>query len=154
MSRTLTEGSPAPAFERADHTGRLWRSAELLGRWVVIFFYPRDFTPACTAQSCAFRDATPRLAAKGAVILGVSGDDAASHARFIQTHQLPYPLISDADGSLAKLFGVRRSLLGLLPGRETIVINPQGKIAMVFRSATQAQEHAARALKTVESATA
>lgn len=150
MTRPLSEGDPAPAFEAIDHTGRVWRMSELAGRWVVVFFYPRDFSPVCTAQSCAFRDSTPRLLAKGAVVLGVSGDDEASHRAFVEKHTLPYPLLSDADGSLARMFGVKRRLLGLLPGRETVVIDPHGRVAMVYRSALHGAEHAARAVRVVE----
>ncbi len=150
MSRPLSKGDPAPSFEATDHTGRVWRMSELLGRWVVVFFYPRDFSPVCTAQACAFSDTTPRLMAKGAVVLGVSGDDEASHRRFVDKHTLPYPLVSDADGSLAQAFGVKRRLLGLLPGRETVVIDPHGRVAMVYRSAIQGAEHAERAVRVVE----
>jgi len=148
--RPIREGDEAPRFEAVDHAGRRWRMEELLGRWVVVFFYPRDFSPVCTAQSCAFRDSTPRLLAKGAVVLGVSGDDEGSHKAFIEKHALPYPLISDADGSLARAFGVKRGLLGLLPGRATVVIDPKGRVAMVYRSAFWGKEHAARAVKVVE----
>jgi thioredoxin-dependent peroxiredoxin len=150
VNRPLSEGDRAPAFEATDHTGRVWRMSELAGRWVVVFFYPRDFSPVCTAQSCAFRDSTPRLLAKGAVVLGVSGDGAESHRRFAEMHSLPYPLVSDPDGSLTRAFGVKRGLLGLLPGRATFVINPAGVVAMVYRSALQGKEHATRALAVVE----
>lgn len=150
MGQTLREGDPAPEFDRADQTGRHWRLSELRGRWVVLFFYPRDFSPVCTSQACAFRDSTPRLLAKGAVVLGVSGDDEASHRAFGEKHALPYPLISDADGTLAEMMGVKRRLLGLLPGRETIVIDPQGRVAIIYRSAIRGEEHATRAVAVVE----
>ena len=150
MSRPLREGDAAPGFECADQTGRVWRLSELRGRWVVVFFYPRDFSSVCTKQACALRDLTPRLLAKGAVVLGVSGDDPASHRAFVEKHALPYPLMSDADGSLARLLGVRRRMFGLLPGRETVVIDPAGRVAMVYRAALRGEEHAARAVAAVE----
>lgn len=150
MRAPLRVGDAAPAFERTDHQGRLWRSADLLGRWVVVFFYPRDFSPVCTAQACAFRDSTPRLLARGAVVLGVSRDSAESHARFAAHHGLEIPLVRDADGSLAAAFGVRRGLLGLVPGRETVVIDPAGRVAMVYRALFRGPEHAAKALEAVE----
>jgi peroxiredoxin Q/BCP len=124
--------------------------SDLRGRWVVLFFYPRDFSPVCTKQACAFRDSMPRLLAKGAAVFGVSGDDAQSHRGFAERHALPYPLLSDADGSLAAQLGVKRRLFGLLPGRETIVIDPEGRVAMVYRSTLGGEEHAARAAAAIE----
>ena len=150
MNRPLSKGDPAPAFEATDHTGKVWRMSDLVGRWVVVFFYPRDFSPVCTAQSCAFRDSTPRLLAKGAVVIGVSGDNQESHRGFIEKHALPYPLVSDADGSLARVFGVKRRVFGLLPGREKVVIDPHGRVATVYRSALKGAEHAAAVLRAVE----
>jgi len=150
VSPALREGDMAPDFERADQSGRVWRLDELRGRWVVLFFYPRDFSPVCTRQACAFRDLTPRLLALGATVLGVSGGDGESHRAFADRHALPYPLLSDADGSLARLFGVKRRAFGLLPGRETIVIGPSGRVVMVYRSALRGEEHAARAVAAVE----
>ncbi|MDP1662806.1 MAG: peroxiredoxin [Phycisphaerales bacterium] len=150
MRPALREGDKAPDFERTDQSGRVWRLDELAGRWVVLFFYPRDFSPVCTRQACAFRDLTPRLLALGATVLGVSGGDRESHRAFADRHALPYPLLSDADGSLARMFGVRRRVLGLLPGRGTIVIGPSGRVVTVYRSVLAGEEHAVRAVAAVE----
>ncbi|HYD00290.1 MAG TPA: peroxiredoxin [Phycisphaerales bacterium] len=153
MSRPLREGDVVPDFERPDQAGRVWRLSGLRGGWVVLFFYPRDFSPVCTRQACLLRDAMPRLTAGAATVLGISAGDAASHRAFIERHQLPYPLLSDADGSLARLLGVRRRLLGLVPGRETIVIDPSGRVEAVYRALADGEGHAARALEAVERAT-
>lgn len=150
MSPALRKGDKAPSFERTDQSGRMWRLDELTGRWVVLFFYPRDFSPVCTRQACAFRDLTPRLLALGATVLGVSAGDGESHRAFADRHALPYPLLSDADGSLASLFGVKRPVFGLFPARETIVIGPSGRVVMAYRSVLRGEEHAARAVAAVE----
>ncbi|MFN9930862.1 MAG: peroxiredoxin [bacterium] len=145
-------GAPPPHFTRNTHAGDPFTLSAHRGRWVVLFFYPRDFTPGCTAQSCAFRDGFAELSRLHAVILGVSGDSDHSHRAFATKHALPYPLISDADGSLRKLFTVPRSLLGLLPGRATYVIDPAGVVRMVFISQLRAREHAERAVHVIQQA--
>lgn len=145
----LQVGDSVPDFSRRTHTGATFSLAALRGKWVVVFFYPKDFTPACTAQSCAFRDGFGELAALGAAVVGVSGDDDASHAKFASKHQLPYELISDADGSLRRLFGVPRSLFGLVPGRVTYAIDPAGIVRLVFNSQLRASEHATRAVAVI-----
>jgi peroxiredoxin Q/BCP len=148
---TLTVGALAPDFSALDQHARPFRLSEQRGRPVVVFFYPRDFTPACTAQSCAFRDAYAELAGTGAVVVGVSGDSDESHAKFAARHALPYALISDADGSIRKAWGVPRSAFGLLPGRVTYVLDATGVVRMVFSSQLRAGEHAQRALRAVAS---
>jgi len=145
----LAVGDSAPDFTGTDQLGSAFRLSDHRGRFVVVFFYPKDFTPACTAQSCAFRDAFVELTAAGAILLGVSGDTHASHVSFAQKHKLPYPLLSDADGAIRRAWRVPRSLLGLVPGRVTYVVNPQGLISMVFSSQFRASEHAQRALAAV-----
>lgn len=148
--KPLRVGDVAPDFARATHTGEVFSLQANRGRWVVVFFYPKDFTPACTAQSCAFRDGFGELASLGAAVIGVSGDDDASHARFADKHGLPYPLVSDGDGSLRALFGVPRSLFGLVPGRVTYAIDPAGVVRLVFNSQLRAGEHAKRAVTVIK----
>ncbi len=142
-------GAAAPDFSRVDHAGREVRLSGLRGRPVVVFFYPKDHTPVCTAQACAFRDAFADLSAAGAVVIGVSSDSDESHRGFAAKRALPYHLVSDADGSLAKLWGVERGLLGLAPGRATYVLDQGGVVREVFRSWWRAGAHAARALEVV-----
>lgn len=148
-SGPLAPGDEAPDFAATDQQGAPFRLSQQRGRPVVVFFYPRDFTPACTAQSCAFRDAYAELRDAGAVLVGVSGDSGASHAKFAQRHQLSYPLLSDESGEIRRAWGVPRSLLGLFPGRVTYVLDAQGVVRMVFSSQLRAGEHAERALAAV-----
>jgi peroxiredoxin Q/BCP len=150
-ARPVRVGDALPDFVRTDHAGATIDTAALRaqGRWIVLFFYPSDFTPACTAQSCAFRDSYGELLSRGAAVIGVSGNGESSHARFAGAMALPYPLLSDADGSLRALLGVPRSLLGLFPGRVTYVADPGGTVRLVFSSQLRAKEHARRALHTL-----
>ncbi len=114
-----------------DQEGQV-RQLSLLARErpVVLFFYPRDGTPGCTREACAFRDAWDRLQSTGALVIGVSTDDVQSHARFAAEHELPFPLLSDPDGSILRRYGVP-SMLGMA-ARVTFVIGPNRRIARVF----------------------
>lgn len=141
-----------PSFSRVDHLGRTITDAGLRGKWAVIFFYPKDNTPVCTAQSCGFRDGHERLAALGAVVVvGVSRDSDDSHRAFAAKHALPYPMISDADGSLSTLFGVPK-WLGFIPGRVTYVADPSGVVRGICRSWLNGKAHARFAERTIEAA--
>jgi len=103
----LNVGDKAPAFEAASDNSRTWVSAEHYGKkWVVIYFYPGDFTPGCTAQANAFKDAMKKLTEKGVEVIGVSGDSVATHELFKKAQKLNFTLLSDEQGSVAKLFGV------------------------------------------------
>ena len=128
-----------------DATGVERRSDQLAGRPLVLFFYPKDDTPGCTAEACAFRDSYAELQALGAEVWGVSGDDAASHQRFATRHNLPFPLLVDAGNGLRKAFGVP-AVLGLLPGRVTYVIDGQGVIRHVFNNLLDGAAHRREAL--------
>ncbi|NJN39915.1 MAG: peroxiredoxin [Gammaproteobacteria bacterium] len=132
-------GDDAPSFDAATTTGERVALAGFRGRKLVLYFYPRDDTPGCTAQACSLRDHNADIAARGAAILGVSAQDAASHRRFTRKHALNFPLIADTDRSVGRaygvlgsgLFGVARSLLGAYE-RVTFVIDEHGKIAHVI----------------------
>jgi peroxiredoxin Q/BCP len=103
----LKPGDAAPAFEAVDDQGQPWKSTDYIGKkYVVIYFYPGDFTPGCTAQARSFRDAMNKLSEKGVVVIGVSGDAVATHQLFKQAQQLNFTLLADEDGSLAQKFGV------------------------------------------------
>jgi peroxiredoxin Q/BCP len=130
-SGLLAEGADAPDFMAVDQDGEVQQLRLLRrNRPVVLFFYPRDGTPGCTAEACAFRDAWDRLQATGAIVVGVSTDEPATHARFAQEHELPFPLLSDPDGRVLRLYGVP-SLLGMA-ARVTYVVDAEGRIARVF----------------------
>ncbi len=134
-------GERAPDFTRPDQTGAPVRLADRLGsRVIVLYFYPKDETPGCTAEACSFRDRYEEFARAGAEVIGVSADSVASHQRFADHHRLPFTLLSDAGGAVARLYEVQRTL-GLWPGRVTFVIDREGVIRHVFSSATQIDRH-------------
>jgi len=136
----LVAGDLAPAIALRDQDGVERRSDQLNGRALVLFFYPKDDTPGCTMEACAFRDSYGELQGLGAEVWGVSGDDAASHQRFASRHSLPYPLLVDQGNALRKAFGVP-SVLGLLPGRVTYVIDGQGVVRHVFNNLLDGPAH-------------
>lgn len=132
------EGRPAPDFELPTHLGTTVRLSDFKGkRNVVLYFYPRDDTPGCTREACAFRDTYDGLTKRDAVVLGISKDSVESHARFAAKHGLPFPLLSDAEGDVAERYGVwkeknlhgRRSM-GI--ERTTFVIDKAGAVRKVF----------------------
>jgi thioredoxin-dependent peroxiredoxin len=145
MPSPLASGDRAPQIALVDATGVERRSDSLAGKALVLFFYPKDDTPGCTMEACAFRDSYSDLQALGAEVWGVSGDDAASHRRFASKHQLPYPLLVDKGNGLRKAFGVP-SVLGLLPGRVTYVIDGSGVIRHVFNNLLDGPAHRREAL--------
>jgi peroxiredoxin Q/BCP len=127
-------GKKAPAFSLKDQAGKTRRLADYAGRPVVLYFYPKDDTPGCTKEACAFRDNLPRFKPSKAVVLGVSILDEASKARFAEKYDLPFPLLADPDHSVAEKFGVwqKRSLYGrtyMGIARTTYLIGPDGKVA-------------------------
>jgi peroxiredoxin Q/BCP len=136
----LAAGDRAPLIALRDQNGVERRSDQLAGKALVLFFYPKDDTPGCTAEACAFRDSYGDLQAMGAEVWGVSGDDAASHQRFATRHNLPYPLLVDQGNQLRKAFGVP-GVLGLLPGRVTYVIDGDGLIRHVFNNLLDGAAH-------------
>jgi peroxiredoxin Q/BCP len=123
-----------------DQNGTERRSDQLDGKALVLFFYPKDDTPGCTMEACAFRDNYAELQSLGAEVWGVSGDDASSHQRFATRHQLPYPLLVDQANGLRKAFGVP-NVLGLLPGRVTYVIDGSGEIRHIFNNLLDGPAH-------------
>jgi peroxiredoxin Q/BCP len=131
-----------------DAAGTERRSDQLGGQALVLFFYPKDDTPGCTMEACAFRDSFADFGALGAQVWGVSGDDAASHQRFAARHQLPFPLLVDAGNSLRRAFGVPNAL-GFIPGRATYVIDGAGVIRHVFNNLLDGAAHRREALDAV-----
>lgn len=123
--------SVAPDFSAPDETGALRTLREFRGRPVVLYFYPKDGTPGCTREACAFRDEWQRLRATGAHVLGVSLDSVESHAAFKKKHALPFPLLSDTDGRLLDAYGVTRNAKGYA-SRTTFIIDAKGIIRRIF----------------------
>lgn len=146
MARALVAGDRAPEIALSDQNGNERRSDQLDGKALVLFFYPKDDTPGCTMEACAFRDSYTDLQAMGAEVWGVSGDDSASHQRFAARHNLPYPLLVDRGNGLRKAFGVP-AVLGLLPGRVTYVIDASGLIRHVFNNLLDGPAHRREAIE-------
>ncbi|MBI1732162.1 MAG: peroxiredoxin [Gammaproteobacteria bacterium] len=130
----LDVGDPAPAFDLPDQYQNPQRLSDYAGKWVVLYFYPKDDTPGCTKEACNFRDDIFRIREQGAEVLGVSLDSTDSHAQFAKKHGLPFPLLSDADGKTAEAYG---AMMGLGPvkfaKRHTFIIGPDGKLARIYR---------------------
>lgn len=145
----LEPGDPAPDFDTVDHHGEPVRLADYRGRQpVVVYFYPKDDTPVCTREACAFRDHYEDFVNAGAEVIGISGDDADSHQKFAASHSLPFRLVSDGDGELRRAFGVTRTL-GIMPGRTTFVIDRAGTIRLVFSAQLAAERHVRQALAAI-----
>ena len=127
-------GRAAPEFHLQDQHGKWHTLAQDQGKWVVLYFYPKDFTPGCTKEVCTFRDDVIALHKAGAEVLGVSLDDVKSHAEFAEKYHVPFPLLSDANQDTAKAYGVLTSKMGMTYAkRETFLIDPTGKIAKHYR---------------------
>ena len=143
----LRVGDRAPDFDVVGSQGgerKALRLADLRGQKnVVLYFYPRDFTPVCTKEACGFRDAYEELQSKDTEVIGVSVDDDASHARFAERHRVPFALVADKDKALAKAYRATTMLHSLLgrTARLTYVIDKQGRIAAVFDSELLASKH-------------
>jgi thioredoxin-dependent peroxiredoxin len=147
---TLDVGDKAPLFTLPKANGETFSLADTLGaRTVVLFFYPKDNTPGCTVEACTFRDNYEAFAEAGAEVVGVSADSGASHDGFASKHRLPMTLLTDADGKVRALYGVKATL-GLMPGRATFVIDKAGTIAHVFVSQLRVKSHVEKALAVVK----
>ena len=123
-------GSAAPAFKLQDQAGKWRELADYRGKWVVLYFYPKDQTPGCTAEACDFRDNVFAFRELGAVILGISVDDVESHRKFSDKHGLPFPLLADSTKQTAQRYGVLKTFIGGmdLARRETFLIDPEGRV--------------------------
>ena len=128
-------GDKAPDFKLQDQTGK-WHSLETFkGQWLVVYFYPKDFTAGCTTEVCTFRDDIAKLKKAGATVLGISLDDVKSHAEFAEKYHVPFSLLSDADSKMATDYGVlTTSKSGMkYARRETFLVDPAGKIVKVYK---------------------
>lgn len=140
----LQTGQMIPNVHFVDETGAPVAAHSLLGASLVLFFYPKDETPGCVAEACAFRDDYESFVDAGATVIGVSSDDASSHARFKARHRLPFRLLSDPGAVARRAFGIPKTL-GILPGRATFVIDADGRIRESFNSQFAPQRHVERA---------
>lgn len=150
MSTRIQEGTQAPELTLPAHPDGEVSLSDYRGKWVVLFFYPKDETPGCTKEACHFRDTYQDFVDAGAVVLGISSDSLESHKGFASKHRLPYPLLSDHKGQARKTFQVPKTL-GLFPGRVTYVIDPGGVIRRIFSSQLNVLKHIDEALETIRS---
>jgi peroxiredoxin Q/BCP len=143
-------GDAAPAFRLQDQNGE-WRSlSDYKGQWVALYFYPKDDTPGCTTEACAFRDDIFKFKKMGVAIVGVSVDDVASHRSFAEKHKLPFTLLADPEKSVAKEYGVLTTYNGMeLASRQTFIIDPEGNVARHYAK-VNADEHSPEVLADLE----
>lgn len=151
MAISLRVGDKAPYFEGKDQNGNVIRLSDFKGKKLVLYFYPKDDTPGCTAEACNLRDNYQTLLEKGYAVLGVSTDDETSHQKFIQKYQLPFPLIADTDKKLHELFGTwgEKKMYGKTyqgTHRITFIIDENGIIAEIIQK-VDTKAHAQQILK-------
>ena len=144
-------GSTIPAFTLPDQNGKMFDINSVLGKKnLVIYFYPKDDSPGCTAQACSFRDQFEVFTEADAVIIGISSQSVTSHKAFAEKHRLSFTLLSDEGNKIRKKFGVPTNLLGLLPGRVTYVADKTGKVIYTFNSQLQTEKHVDEALRVLK----
>ncbi len=146
----LKEGSKAPAFNLSDQSGKTHTLKDYAGRWLLIYFYPKDSTPGCTIEACAIRDNATDFKKSKIAILGVSTDSITSHEKFARKYQLPFPLLADIDKEMVEAYGVwgEKKFMGRTYNgtrRMSFLINPAGKIAKIY-SEVKPKEHAGEVL--------
>jgi len=141
-------GDTIPDIALLNQNGKLFDlKKETEGKNIVLYFYPKDDTPGCTAQACSFRDQFEDFTDANAVVVGISGQSVESHKAFAEKHQLTFTLLSDVDNAVRKKFGVPTNFFGLLPGRVTYVINRSGKVVYIFNSQTNISGHIEKSLE-------
>jgi peroxiredoxin Q/BCP len=140
-SKTLVIGAEAPPFNLPDSTRKMHALSDFKGAWLVLYFYPKDDTPGCTKEACHFRDDSSHFEEIGAKVVGISVDDASSHADFTKKYRLPFPLLSDEDGLVAANYGALTDLaIVKLAKRHTFLIDPNGFISKVYTN-VDADQH-------------
>jgi peroxiredoxin Q/BCP len=144
----LPAGTVAPDFAAHDAAGKLVRFSEFAGKERVVYFYPKDETPGCTKEACAFRDAFDKYKERGVVLFGVSRDSEESHKKFREHHSLPFALAADESGDVQKAYGVP-SKMGVLASRVTFLVGKDGKVERVWENVDPGV-HAAEVLAAVQ----
>ncbi|CAN6178949.1 unnamed protein product [Urochloa humidicola] len=147
----VTKGSVPPNFTLKDQNGKPVSLNKFKGKPVVVYFYPADETPGCTKQACAFRDSYEKFKKAGAEVIGISGDDAASHKAFAQKYRLPFTLLADEGNRVRKEWGVPGDLFGTLPGRQTYVLDKNGVVQYIYNNQFQPEKHIGETLKILQS---
>ncbi|MEO5968742.1 MAG: peroxiredoxin [Bdellovibrionia bacterium] len=142
-------GDPVPDFSLPNQDGKVVKLSSFQGKPVLLFFYPKDQTPGCTKEACSFRDEYSKFKKLGAVVLGISKQDSKEHQKFIEKHKLPFDLLVDNDGAVAKSFGVGTiPIIGLLK-RKSVLIGPDGKLVR-FYDDVDPNTHTSEVLKDLE----
>lgn len=150
MSRSLQIGDYAPDFVLKDQHGNIIKLSDYRDQSnVVLYFYPKDDTPGCTAEACGFRDHYTELKDSGAEVIGISSDDSSSHFKFAAKFNLPFILLSDTGAKVRKLYNVPNSFV-FIPGRVTFIIDKKGIVRHVFNSQLNAMKHVEEAKKILE----
>lgn len=146
-SEKIVIGDRVPDFTLKDQDGKDFTLAPYIGKQpIVIYFYPKDDTPGCVKEACAFRDAYEAFTDLHVKVVGISSDEVVSHKRFAEKYKLPFTLLADTKNEIRKRFGVPKSMLGLLPGRVTYVVNARGEVIYIFNSQFGAEKHITEAL--------
>lgn len=143
--KPVKAGDKAPDFELKDQSGTPVRLSSFRGKTVILYFYPKDDTYYCVAESIDFRDHYPEFTAVNAEVIGISSDNAASHVQFASKYKLPFRLLSDDAGKVRRLYGVPATF-GMIPGRVTYVIDPNGTVIRIVNSQFNPKSHVAEAL--------
>lgn len=151
--KVIKVGSKIPTFKLSDQNGILFDMDSVIGKKnLVIFFYPKDDTPGCTAQACSFRDQLEVFNDADALIIGISGQSVESHKKFAEKYRLSYTLLSDEGNKIRTQFGVPTNMMGLIPGRVTYIADKTGTVIYVFNSQTKVTAHVDEALKALKQA--
>lgn len=139
-------GDSLPNFSLLNEEGENVNSHSWIGQPLVVYFYPKDDTPGCTAEACSFRDQFAEFDDMGAKVVGISSDSVDSHKNFKLKHRLPYTLLADTAGTVKKKFGVKGNLFGLIPGRVTYIFNKEGRLLHEFSSQLNVTKHVAESI--------
>ena len=150
----LTEDSKAPDFELPDQNGKIHKLSDYKGKWVLLYFYPKDDTPGCTKEACTIRDSFPKFGKLNITVLGISKDSVVSHKKFEQKYNLPFALLSDEQKEVINLYGVwgEKKFMGkTYQGihRTSFLINPEGTIAKIYEK-VKPETHAEEVLKDIK----
>jgi len=143
-------GDRVPNFSLLNQEGKLINIRKFIGKPLVIYFYPKDDTPGCTREACAFRDHHHQFTDLGVTVFGISDDSVSSHKKFKQKYLLPFDLLSDEGNIVRKTFGVTPDLLGLIPGRSTYVIDNQGVVCQIINNQINFKKHVSESIQIIK----
>jgi len=153
LAEQVQMGDPAPDFELKDQSGQLHSIEDYRGKWVALYFYPKDDTPGCTTEACEFRDNIFAFKNLNCQILGVSLDDVESHKEFAEKYSLPFPLLADSSGTTADAYGVKSKYMGMsVAKRQTFLIDPDGNVAKHYEK-VDPDSHSQQVLADLQSLT-